>query len=195
MNFDGVDFHPVIHLPDVYDIRDFTTLDNANRLPTHPYSIGKYDENRVGMYVHELFEGQRTVHVGIDIGAPVHTPVYAFWEGRIHRLGYNDAPGDYGHVIVTEHVVNGVQFWALFGHLSAKSIVGKSEGDWIQRGECLAWLGPEEDNGGWPVHLHFQLSLRAPETHDMPGVVTLEDREAALQLYPDPRLILGPIYP
>ena len=48
MNFDGVDFHPVIHLPDVYDIRDFTTLDNANRLD-RPYSIGKYDRIEWGV--------------------------------------------------------------------------------------------------------------------------------------------------
>ncbi len=33
-----------------------------------------------------------------------------------------------------------------------------------------------------------------PETHDMPGVVSPEDREQALRDYPDPRLVLGPIY-
>ena len=76
--------------------------------------------------MHELFEGQRTVHVGIDIGAL--TPVYAFWRGVSIDWATTMRP-HYGHVIVTEHVVNGVQFWALFGHLSAKSIVGKSEGD------------------------------------------------------------------
>jgi hypothetical protein len=42
--------------------------------------------------------------------------------------------------------------------------------------------------------VHVQLSLEAPPTHDMPGVVAKEDREAALRVYPDPRLVLGPLY-
>ena len=122
INFSQYNFHPVVHLPDVYDVRDFTTLDNANRQPTHPYSIGRYDEDRVGMYVQDLFEGRRTVHIGIDIGAPVLTPVHAFWEGTIHSCGYNDAPGDYGYVLVTEHVLDGQRLWALYGHLGAESV-------------------------------------------------------------------------
>jgi hypothetical protein len=38
------------------------------------------------------------------------------------------------------------------------------------------------------------LSINEPETHDMPGVVNPENREMALEKYPDPRLVLGPIY-
>ena len=33
-----------------------------------------------------------------------------------------------------------------------------------------------------------------PETHDMPGVVSPTDRPRALLHYPDPRLVLGPLY-
>jgi hypothetical protein len=55
-------------------------------------------------------------------------------------------------------------------------------------------MGDKDENGGWDPHLHFQLSLIEPETHDMPGVVSPEDREQALRDYPDPRLVLGPIY-
>jgi len=43
-------------------------------------------------------------------------------------------------------------------------------------------------------HVHFQLSLYPPETHDMPGVVTPKDRAEALLKYPDPRLVLGELY-
>ena len=31
-------------------------------------------------------------------------------------------------------------------------------------------------------------------THDMPGVVDPKDRSDALARYPDPRIVLGPIY-
>ena len=61
-------------------------------------------------------------------------------------------------------------------------------------GEVIAWFGAFEENGGWDPHLHFQLSLIEPETHDMPGVVAPEDRDQALRDYPDPRLVLGPLY-
>uniref|UniRef100_A0A0C3SWS6 Peptidase M23 domain-containing protein n=1 Tax=Guillardia theta (strain CCMP2712) TaxID=905079 RepID=A0A0C3SWS6_GUITC len=44
-------------------------------------------------------------------------------------------------------------------------------------------------NGGWPPHLHFQLSLQQPTTHDMPGVVAKKDHDEALRLFPDPQLV------
>ena len=48
-------------------------------------------------------QSRRTVHVGIDIGAPINTPIYAFTDGIIHSVGYNPAIGDYGNVIVIQH--------------------------------------------------------------------------------------------
>jgi len=36
--------------------------------------------------------------------------------------------------------------------------------------------------------------LVEPTTHDLPGVVSPLEREQALRDYPDPRLVLGPLY-
>lgn len=80
----------------------------------HPaWSIGRFDENRLGMYSSEMFQneqyqidgygGKRTVHLGIDLGGPVGTNVHAFTDGTIHSVGCNSEFGDYGHVIVIEH--------------------------------------------------------------------------------------------
>ena len=55
-------------------------------------------------------------------------------------------------------------------------------------------MGDKHENGGWESHLHFQLSIIEPKTHDMPGVIDPNEREMALINYPDPRLVLGPIY-
>ena len=159
IQFSNYAFHPVVFMPEVYDIRDFTTMDNANRMPTHPYSVGKYDEDRAGMYTHELFEGMRTVHMGIDIGTPAHIAVHAFWDGKIFACGYNEADGDYGHVLVTEHELNGVLLWALHGHLSAASILGKEAGQPIQRGQILGAIGDTHENGGWPPHSIFNCPM------------------------------------
>ena len=185
-------YHPVVHLPEDYEIRDFTT---GNYGPSeYEFDIGRYDELRPGMYATDLFSDGRFLHIGIDIGAPVGTPCMAFDDGEISHLGYNPADGDYGYVVITKHLVGEQTIWALYGHLSADSIKGKHVGQKVTRGEVIGWMGDKHENGGWEPHLHFQLSLEEPETHDMPGVVSPEDRDWALQKYPDPRVVLGPIY-
>ena len=173
-------------------MRDFTSGDDSPS--KYEYDIGRYDELRPGMYSTDLFAGSRFLHVGIDIGAPVGTPCMAFANGEISHFGYNPADGDYGNVVITRHLLDGVPLWALYGHLDAKSIEGKAVGQKVNVGEVICWMGDKHENGGWEPHLHFQLSLVEPETHDLPGVVAPEDRDNALAIYPDPRNVLGPLY-
>lgn len=190
----GCEFAPVIRLPAGYEVYDFTGGYDPARAQTSPYGVGRYDEKRRGMYTTALFAGARDVHVGVDLAAPVGEPVHAFADGAVHRFAYNAAPGDYGHTLVTAHTINGVPVWALHGHLSARSLEGRREGDRVTRGEVIAWVGDRHENGGWNPHLHFQLSLVRPEVADLPGAVSDADRAAALLMYPDPRLVLGPLY-
>jgi hypothetical protein len=85
--------------------------DSSDKQPC--FTIGKYDENRMKLYSSELFQdsdnsisgydGARTLHVGIDLGAPVGVNVYSFWDGVVHSVGYNPDLGDYGYVIVVEY--------------------------------------------------------------------------------------------
>jgi len=176
----------------VYTIMDLSKGEWQS--PGTSYSIGKYDELRPGMYNTEIFRGERFLHVGIDIGGPVDTPCMAFIDGEISHFGYNPEPGDYGNVIITKHILDGCPLWALYGHLSSSSLDNKRKGQKIESGEVIARFGNFHENGGWEPHLHFQLSLVEPETHDLPGVVAPSDRDGALIDYPDPRLVLGPIY-
>lgn len=192
VNWGSEKYHPVVHLPDEYTILDLSQ-GTWNQPPTD-FSIGKYNEVRPNLYNTELFNGDRNVHMGIDIGGPVGTPCMAFMDGEISQFGYNPAAGDYGNVIITKHEIDGSPLWALYGHLDNTSIEGKGVGQKIRMGDVIAWFGKYEENGGWAPHLHFQLSLIEPLTHDMPGVVTLNNREQALIDYPDPRLVLGALY-
>ena len=185
-------FSEVVILPEEYTVLD---LSKGQWVPPETiFSIGKYDELRPGMYNTEIFHGERFLHVGIDIGAPIGTPCMAFSDGEVSHFGYNPEPGDYGNVLIIKHKLDGVSLWALYGHLSSESIENKILGQKVVAGEVVAWFGDESENGGGEPHLHFQLSLIEPETHDMPGVVAPEDREQALNDYPDPRLVLGPLY-
>ncbi len=203
-------FHRVIDLPSTYQVLDLTeTLPRSFEAAI--YTIGKYNERRKNLYQFGLFESEtdpRIVHMGIDIGAPVLSSVYSFDTGVIIAQGALPASGDYGHSIVIEYVwrsaeplrgrmskiIAGQRYWALYGHLSASSIFTHQLGDHIERGQRIGELGESAENGGWPPHLHFQLSLQRPQTHDMPGVVSERERESALDLYPDPRQVLGSLY-
>lgn len=198
IDFSKFKFAPVIKLPTNYEVYDFTKGYDPKRERSHEYGIGKYNEKRRGMYEQEIFSdrfsNRRDIHMGIDIAAPVGTPVHAFYDGEIFLFQYNSAAGDYGYTLITHHVIDGVSLYALFGHLSAKSIANKNTGAKIRAGDVIAWLGDETENGGWNPHLHFQLSYEQPKVCDMPGVVSDDQRAAALKTYPDPRLVLGPLY-
>ncbi|KAL7473362.1 hypothetical protein ACHAXS_013811 [Conticribra weissflogii] len=184
------------------------------------FDVGRFDEDRRGMYTSSLFlngsetdhdentEKWRTVHVGLDIGGPVGTKVYAFSDGVIHSAGYNPDVGDYGHVIVVEHHLSSSgktsdgdikpssKIYALYGHLDAKSTLGKYPGQKVRKGQVLGRMGNTADNGGWTgTHVHFQLAVHPPEKeHDMPGAVTMADRKTALLEYIDPRYVVGEVY-
>ncbi len=186
-------YHPIIDLPTHPDILNLTSEVEVNQSRTSPFSIGRYNEKRI-IYTQDLFGGERSIHMGVDLGGPVGTPVHAFADGSIFCLGVNSAEGDYGPTLITEHRVNGRQIWALHGHLSAASLNDKRPGQIIRKGQIIGWLGNESENGGWPPHVHFQLSWNAPKTHDMPGAVSEAQHNQALQDYPDPRIVLGPIY-
>ena len=59
------------------------------------WTIGRYNEVRENMYTCNLFSGVRNIHMGIDLGAPINTPVMSFAKGTVHSFGYNDAHLDY----------------------------------------------------------------------------------------------------
>ncbi|MES2964005.1 MAG: peptidoglycan DD-metalloendopeptidase family protein [Bdellovibrionota bacterium] len=197
-DFSKFEFHPVIAMPEGYEVYDFTKSYDPKRPRASTHGVGRYDEKRSGMYETELFDPQsshrRDVHIGVDLAAPVGTEVHAFYDGVIFLTAINPAPGDYGGTIVTEHRLGERTIWALHGHLSHASVAKAKAGAAVKAGDVIGWLGDESENGGWNPHVHFQLSWLRPEKCDMPGVVADRDREQALRDYPDPRLVLGRLY-
>ena len=199
-------FHPTVVFTEPYWVHDFSKPNSEAWENPFKFSVGRYNEHRPGMYTTELFEGVRDIHVGLDLGGPVNTPVYAFERGVVYDVGINDEDGSYGPTLITQHHISlpsspggprledPTTFWVLYGHLSLESIQQLEKGQTFERGEQIATLGAEHENGGWPPHVHVQISLEKPEKCDLPGVVEASQREDALRIYPDPRLICGSLY-
>jgi 4-aminobutyrate aminotransferase-like enzyme/Ser/Thr protein kinase RdoA (MazF antagonist) len=161
--------------------------------------IGRYNEARM-LYTSPLFvtgnvptAEHRTVHIGIDLfaetGAAVHAPI----AGKVFAFSNNDAPQDYGPVVILEHTTDkGEPFYTLFGHLSPDSLEGLYAGKPIACGERFGRIGAADINGGWTPHLHFQIITDLLDMGcDFPGVVRSGERSLWTLFSPDPNLIIG----
>lgn len=184
-------FHPVLELPPGTPVLD---LSQGPFPHSFPFSIGKYAERRPGVYTGHQYAGGRIWHVGIDLGAPEGSEIRSFGEGVVFDFADHAREGDYGPTLITRHDLEGKPLYALWGHLSKSSLEGMEKGKGIRRGEKIGEIGSSQENGGWPSHLHLQLSWEAPVGADLPGTVTEADLEIALRKYPDPRMVLGPLY-
>jgi murein DD-endopeptidase MepM/ murein hydrolase activator NlpD len=166
---------------------DFTQGYDPHRLMAERFSWGRYDEDRRGMYTSALFQGSgevRSLHVGVDLGAPAGTPIFSPLDAKIWGIADRSELGDYGGVVVLESQVAGERIWILMGHLSRYRAV--KTGDQIVGGQLIGWLGERHENGGWNAHLHFQISRLEPLDVDLPGAVFPRDRDVALAVFPDP---------
>lgn len=189
-------FARVVHHPDSIPTFDFTNEYDPVAVAKRGWGIGGYDEHRVqSMYDNaDLYDEARCIHMGVDIWGPAGTPVHAFTAGTIYAVRHHDSPRNYGPTVITQHEIDGETIWALHGHLSEATLSHVASGQRIAPGAVLGWFGDKNENGGWPPHLHFQLSREEPTHGDMPGVVALHERKSALKTFPDPRLVLGDVY-
>ncbi len=189
-----------------YETLDFSKGYDPNRLMQHRYGVGRWDEDRVGMYTAPLFlrgEGPRSVHMGIDLQAEEGTPVFAALPGVIWGSAILGSPGDYGGTMIvrsrlaTHEAARDAapearpealdqEIFVLYGHLSHLSV--KEHRVEFKQGELIGWLGNSRENGGWHPHLHLQMSWLEPLAVDLPGVVSRRHRNIARLLFPEPLL-------
>lgn len=92
------------------------------------------------------FTGERAWHAGIDIAAPVGTPVQAAWDGEVAFVGKR---GGYGQLVVLEHNDGWRTFYA---HNNANKV---QVGDRVHAGQTIATVGSSGRTTG--PHLHFEI--------------------------------------
>lgn len=174
--------------------------------PSNPTALQNYIESQIGeaigiggylelrsiyQYSSHFSTDNRCLHLGVDIWAAAHTPIFAPLEGTVHSFQNNDNFRDYGPTIILEHEVEDTNFYSLYGHLCLEDLEDLSEGQLIEKGSAFCRLGTVEENGGWPPHLHFQLITdMGNKKGDFPGVCAPEEADFYKQICRDPNLIL-----
>lgn len=94
------------------------------------------------------FNGEGAFHSGIDIDAPMGTPVRAAGDGDVAEAGM--ASG-YGREIVLDH---GHDLSTVYGHLSAIAVL---PGQHVTRGQVIGYVGQSGRATG--PHLHYEVRV------------------------------------
>jgi murein DD-endopeptidase MepM/ murein hydrolase activator NlpD len=98
-----------------------------------------------GYRVHPLY-GDRRLHRGIDISAPVGTPIWAVADGTVITAEWDNS---YGNFVEIRHGDGTV---TLYAHAD-KLFVAK--GQQVKQGEAIAAVGSTGRSSG--PHLHFEV--------------------------------------
>lgn len=88
-----------------------------------------------------------TVHRGLDIAAPVGTPIVASDSGKVEYAAFNN--GGYGYMVKVNH---GNGYVTLYAHASQIYV---KPGDTVAKGDMIAAVGNTGNSTG--PHLHFEV--------------------------------------
>lgn len=104
------------------------------------------------------FRGSAAKHAGIDLAAPIGTPIYATADGVVSEAGYNR--GGYGNLIKLTH---GKGIETRYGHLA--SILVRS-GQRVVRGQQIGRMGSTGRSTG--SHLHYEVRIDGRAVNPIP---------------------------
>ncbi|MYH52306.1 MAG: M23 family metallopeptidase [Gemmatimonadetes bacterium] len=99
-------------------------------------------------------DGGRRVHHGVDVFAPRGTPVLSATDGRVRRV--RETPRGGKVVWVREPVHEASLYYA---HLDSQHV---SNGEMVERGDTIGFVGNTGNARTTPPHLHFGLYRRGP---------------------------------
>lgn len=91
--------------------------------------------------------GTSRYHTGIDLAAPVGTPIYATHDGRVSFSGWN---GLYGNTVKLQ----GGNVVTQYSH-NSRNVV--RPGDYVRAGQLIGYVGRTGNVTG--PHLHYQISI------------------------------------
>jgi murein DD-endopeptidase MepM/ murein hydrolase activator NlpD len=95
------------------------------------------------------FSGEQTWHFGVDLSAPIGSPIRAAADGTVVEASYTG--GGFGRLVVIDH---GEGVRTFYAHLSRIDVIAGQE---IRRGEVVGALG--RSGRTTAPHLHYEVRL------------------------------------
>lgn len=139
-------------------------------------------------------------HKGVDLAAPIGTPIHATGNGRIEIIGRNSG---YGNMIKISHDKT---YSSIYGHM-LKFQKGLTKGTMVKKGQVIGFVGQSGLADG--PHCHYELHVnhnpKNPTTFQLPRASPIAARERAafkanatlllaqLKLYEDGNLVAATV--
>jgi murein DD-endopeptidase MepM/ murein hydrolase activator NlpD len=108
--------------------------------------------------------GQTGFHEGVDLGAPVGTPVVATGDGQVDWAGWRDR---YGQLVEVDHG------WGLRTRYAHLSKIMVHAGERVRRGTPVGLLGETGRTTG--PHLHYEVRVNEQPTNPMKFITAGHD--------------------
>ena len=114
----------------------------------------RYMPVRAGTYQTSSKFGPRGggMHWGLDFAAPDGTKIYAAQAGSVVHIGAADG---FGQWIVIDHPGEAGSGTTVYGHMWDAHATGLRQGDQVNAGQHIAFVGNNGDSSG--PHLHFEV--------------------------------------
>lgn len=109
--------------------------------------------------------GASTNHKGVDLAAPIGTPIYATADGIVSRAEWANG---YGKLIELNH---GNQIQTRYGHLSAMNVTPNQR---VRKGDIIGFMGSTGRSTG--SHLHYEVRVAGQAVNPVAFMAT-ERRE------------------
>ena len=131
----------------------------APTAPDKPWTSGSF--GCVRNYGQRLHEGLDILHLHTDRRGEPIDPVMATADGTVMYFSTKPGLSNYGRYVVIRHVVEGVEIYSLYAHLSAIQ-PGLQIGQSVKAGQVIATMGRSssaEIINKDRAHVHFELNL------------------------------------
>jgi murein DD-endopeptidase MepM/ murein hydrolase activator NlpD len=147
-------------------LRPLGRLGNGNVTAIFPLSLPTAITSAFGWRIHPI-TGDRRLHSGTDLGAPLGTPVLAAYAGRVAIADFMQG---YGLTAVLQHSLQQaadqrqviadreVTEQTLYAHMSELFV---RPGEWVEQGAVIGRVGSTGNSTG--PHLHFEFRQMTPD--------------------------------
>jgi murein DD-endopeptidase MepM/ murein hydrolase activator NlpD len=108
----------------------------------------------------QMHEGLDILHQHTDRRGEPTDPVLATADGTVMYVNTKSGLSNYGKYIVIRHVIEGIEIYSLYAHLSVTSVAA---GQTVRGGQVIGTMGrtsnTSESIGKERAHVHFELNL------------------------------------